>query len=426
MHYLKSSFIVALIFFGACNDDQSTSESSQNTTISDTEQVPNDSGMKTMTSDSRERSYYLKLPQGYNDSTTYPLIIAFHGTGGDSSRYTENEYYNLHGVVGEQAILVYPNALSAEGNEPQWNYTSDLEFFDDLVATLKQTIHFDQRQLFVVGHSSGAGFAQQIACQRGNIVRAVAAVAGAFMDDNNCRGEVAMILIQGLTDTMVPPSTVIPGRNYWVSYNGCDDNSTVEVWPSPCLEYTACDTDFPVRYCEHEEEDPKRHGGHAWPSFAGQAIWSFFKELTIVEPSDTPGSGAEEATLTGLVVPITFTVSYSADFSPPPAYIGLALGPFGSQQPITEFPLYLLTTKKITIDDYDIGGMTQYTIDANFTDVIIPGEYTLGVVIFVKGNTWPIPTFGRDYVGLQDISLENYNPIVIDEPFELEVIEFPF
>lgn len=419
--FLFGVFLVS----NACDVAPAAFDESEETMSADLEPKSDGSGLRIFTSDGTERSYYVKLPKGYGDPTDYPLVIAFHGTGGDYTRYTKNQYYNLHGAIGEDAVIVYPNALAPEGGEPQWNYVSDLSFFDDLVAILKETLSFDHRRLFVVGHSSGAGFAHQIACRRGNVVRAVAPVAGALIDDSECRGEVAVIQIQGITDTMVPPTTAIPGRNYWITYNGCDPGSALDVSPSPCVEYSGCDTGYPVRYCEHDEEDPQRHGGHAWPSFAGEAIWSFFKELAVVEPKDVRGSGADDATLSGVVVPITFTLRYPADFSPPPAHIGLALGPVGSRQPITEFPLHILTSKKIKVEDYDIGGLTEYTLDANVTGVVIPEDYTLGIVIFVKGNTWPMPTFGRDWVGLTDISIKTYDPIVIQTPVDLERIQNP-
>lgn len=397
--------VIAALLFCACDDSQRLAD-----------------GMRTIVSGGTTRSYYLKLPAGYTGRSDSPLVIALHGTGGDSNRYLENEYYNLQGAVGDEAILVYPEALAQGDSEPQWNYTDDLVFFDDLVVRLKETVSFDHRKLFVVGHSSGAGFAHQIACRRGDLIRAMAAVAGGLMDDTDCRGEVAIIQIHGRTDEMIPLSAILPGRNYWLTYNGCDTGEPVEVAPAPCQEFTGCDAHFPVRYCEHGEEDPERHGGHAWPSFAGQAIWSFFDQLDPREPSDTPGSGAERATLASTVVPITFTLIYPEDFSPPPVSMGLALGPPGAKQPIEKFPDHFLTTQKITIDEYDIGGQTRYTVDANFTDVDVPGEYTLGIVVFVEGSTWPVPTWHRDYVGLRDVSIDDYLPIVIEEPIPLEPV----
>ena len=51
-------------------------------------------GERTIMSNNIERVYYLKLPENYNSHTSYPLIFAFHGLGGDYTRWTEG-YYDL-------------------------------------------------------------------------------------------------------------------------------------------------------------------------------------------------------------------------------------------------------------------------------------------------------------------------------------------
>ncbi|MBW1840007.1 MAG: hypothetical protein JRI49_08730, partial [Deltaproteobacteria bacterium] len=54
-------------------------------------------GERTVMSDSIERVYYLKLPENYNENTSYPLIFAFHGHTGDYTNWTEG-YYDLQDV----------------------------------------------------------------------------------------------------------------------------------------------------------------------------------------------------------------------------------------------------------------------------------------------------------------------------------------
>ncbi|MBW1824746.1 MAG: hypothetical protein JRI87_09295, partial [Deltaproteobacteria bacterium] len=99
-------------------------------------------GERTVMSSGVERVYYLKLPADYNPNTLYSLIFAFHGTGGNYMNYVENEYYDLHGVVGEEAILVYPNALLNNNDVAQWDYDTDIPFFDDLYLELEANICF--------------------------------------------------------------------------------------------------------------------------------------------------------------------------------------------------------------------------------------------------------------------------------------------
>ena len=172
-------------------------------------------GVRTIVSNDIERVYYLKLPENYNVNTSYPLIFAFHGLGGDYTRWTDKwkeEYYNLQDVVGEEAILVFPNAL-LKNNEPQWDYDTDLGFFDDLYAELEANLCFDKRKVFAVGHSNGAGMTHTLGCQRGNILRAIGPVAGRPENFEDCVGQVAVIMVHGSNDIIMPVGSTAPSRS---------------------------------------------------------------------------------------------------------------------------------------------------------------------------------------------------------------------
>lgn len=49
-------------------------------------------------------------------------------------------------------------------------------------------------------------------------------------------------------------------------------------------------------------------------------------------------------------------------------------------------------------------------------------NYTLSVVVYVERCKYPIPTTGKDYAGLQNISL-NSNTITVETPFDLELLQ---
>ena len=149
-------------------------------------------GERTIMSNGIERVYYLKLPENYtsNDSS-YPLIFAFHGFTGDYTNWTEG-YYDLQDVVGDEAILVYPNAL-LKNNEPQWDYDTDPYFFDDLYAELEENLCFDKRKVFAVGHSNGAGMTHTLWIIARTHVPCPGPVAGSLLDYEACVGQVAVI-----------------------------------------------------------------------------------------------------------------------------------------------------------------------------------------------------------------------------------------
>ncbi|GAI25215.1 unnamed protein product, partial [marine sediment metagenome] len=95
-----------------------------------------------------ERAYYLKLPEDYDNNTLYPLVFAFHGMTRDYKDFSRGVVYDLKSVVGDEAILVYPNALPDHSGVTMWNVTTDLDFFDDLYRELESNFYFDNRKVF--------------------------------------------------------------------------------------------------------------------------------------------------------------------------------------------------------------------------------------------------------------------------------------
>jgi predicted esterase len=384
--------------------------------------LANDSESSMLLSNGAERTYYLRLPENYDSKNPYPLVIAFHGTGGSHESYLANDYYNLQGAVGNEAILVYPNALPSGSGVNQWNYAIDIDFFDAVIAELESTVCYDTRQVFAVGHSSGAGITHELGCLRGTKLRGIAPVAG-FLVSNVCAKEVAVMQIHGKTDTSVPISTGEPSRDFWVEYNSCNCDETIDTEYSECMQYPDCDPDYPVYWCPHEYEDPNHsHPGHAWPPFAGEAIWSFFKTLPLVDPSLASPTKSGECTSAETTM-MQFSIRFPADFGTPAGFMAMSLyDQLWMEQPLLTSPDYILNFEAELVE-YGSGEVFSYSIDGNLTGVPLPGDYTFSVVIYMEGGNYPIPTSGLDYVGLTEIHIDTDGQIIIDDPIELEVLQ---
>jgi len=367
-------------------------------------------GERTVMSNGIERAYYLKLPENYNEYTSYPLIFAFHGLGGDYTQWAEG-YYDLQEVVGEEAILVYPNAL-LKNDVPQWDYDTDPYFFDDLYSEIEANLCFDKRKVFAVGHSNGAGMSHTLGCKRGNILRAIGPVAGSLTDYEDLIGQVAVMQVHGSNDNTFPVESIKPTRDYWIAINGCNKGETKEGVDPTCEAYGGCDSDFPVQYCEHS-------GGHEWPDFASSAIWDFFQNLPPAVPSDETGSGDVEDLGKGT---ISFKIHYPSDFVGTPYKLALALYSYDSTQPFAGAPLYFLNLD-VSVGDYTFGEVTEYdNVEINLLGVEY-GNYTLTVVVFIEGSSYPMPGDGIDYIGLQNFILDS-DTLEVTTPFELELVKW--
>lgn len=370
-------------------------------------------GERTIMSNSIERVYYLKLPENYDALTPYPLIFGFHGASGDYTSFTEG-YYDFQSVVGEEAIMVFPNGLANEAGLTQWDHDNDLIFFDDLYHELETNLCFDTRKVFATGHSAGGGFTHTLGCKKGEVLRAIAPVAGSLLDYENCIGQVGVIQIHGSNDRTVPLGLIRPARDYWIAINSCNKGEPRDGVNPICEAYGGCDTGFPVEYCEHD-------GGHEWPDFSSDAIWDFFANLPPSAPSEETGSGNVDDLGKGSM---SFKIHYPSDFEGTPEKLALALYPFNITPPISVAPSFILNSD-VPLGDVVKGEVTEYNNVGTSVLGLDFGDYTLTVTIYVAGGSYPMPTHGKDYQGLQNITIDS-NTIVVETPFELELVEMGF
>lgn len=236
--------------------------------------TPPSAGHKEITVNGATRSYELYLPSGYDKSRAYPVVFAFHGAGGSGK--LAQSYFGIQQAAGSNAIVVYPDGLSRNGST-SWGLfgadaTTDFAFFDALVSSLKGSLCVDGNRLFAAGHSYGAYFSNTLGCARGNVLRAIAPVAGGGPYVTCDGGQVAAWLEASTDDPVVAYSNGTSSRDRWLAANHCG-STTHAVGPSTCVEYDGCDLGYPVRWCSESTL------GHNWPSYAGSAIWSFFSTL---------------------------------------------------------------------------------------------------------------------------------------------------
>jgi polyhydroxybutyrate depolymerase len=231
---------------------------------------PTSGGGKTILVNGVSRSYVLAVPTNYDRARSYPLIFAFHGLGGSGSQ--AQLYFGLAQATQGQAIIVYPDAM---GSSRAWGIsgasaTADLAFFDALVGAMTSSLCVDSTRIFATGHSMGGYFSNTLGCARGDTLRAIAPVAGGGPYLSCSTGKVAAWIFAASDDTVVSSSAGAASRDHWLRKNGCA-STTRPVGPGACVAYDACDPAHPVQWCLEST------GGHGWPSYGGQAIWSFFR-----------------------------------------------------------------------------------------------------------------------------------------------------
>jgi polyhydroxybutyrate depolymerase len=222
------------------------------------------------------RTFIVDLPENYAQSEAYPLVFGFHGRGFSAAEFRSPAYGNLLSVAGDEAIVVHPEA---NGDALAWETESreDVVFFDALVEALTQGLCVDESRVFAAGHSSGGYFVNLLGCQRGDVLRAIAPVAGGGPFGQNggapsCERPVSAWIAHAEDDETVLFANGEGSLDYWLGSDDCDAESSEPIQPDPCVAYRGCASGLAVRWCAYD-------GGHDWPGFAARGIWEFFESF---------------------------------------------------------------------------------------------------------------------------------------------------
>jgi polyhydroxybutyrate depolymerase len=210
------------------------------------------------------RTYYLRVPGSYDPNRAYPLIFRWHGSGGNGL----SGGLGIEFSSGNDAIVVGGDGLNREWNSEA--DSADLLFFDRMLETIEKRYCVDRDRVFSYGFSSGAYFTNLLACERGEVLRASAAIAGGLRGVN-CRGRVARWFLHDSEDHGVPIAEAMAVRDRALAANGCSKDA-VELGEG-CVRYKGCE-DAPVVWCQS-----KGFGHNIRGDFAPARVWKFFRNL---------------------------------------------------------------------------------------------------------------------------------------------------
>ena len=261
------------------------------------------------------RSYLLYVPEAYDGSEDWPLVLNFHGFSNSAS---DQMFISQMNPVADTAnfLVVYPQGLLVDNpflgfSAPGWNVDGNLSDNDDLGFTsvlidrLSAAYAIDLSRVYATGWSMGASIAFQTSCSLAGRIAAVAGVANQMADSQiaNCNPgrPVSAMLIQGTADPITPFdgdgvlfSAAANTPSFWANLNNCSPDSlvtdledivTTDTSTVTVTEYKDCDADTEVFFYR------VNGGGHSWPGggelppFLGKVnrdfnassvIWNFF------------------------------------------------------------------------------------------------------------------------------------------------------
>lgn len=273
--------------------------------------------IKEITVDGKRRSFLVHLPTGYNKSKRLPVVLAFHGGGGNGQNMEQMSGFSQK-ADEENFIAVYPNGLGRMENILlTWNAggccdyameqnVDDVKFVSKMIDELVAQYAVDKNRIYATGFSNGALLSHRLAAEIPDKIAAIAPVAGALFESSpKPKGKVPVLIIHGLADTAVPYNggdsqrervqkrqsqpykSLDYAAKHWAKNNGCKSEPVKETNGVVIKEsYVGCAKNSSVEVIMITD------GLHSWPGgrkgrdaadepstaiSATDAIWEFFK-----------------------------------------------------------------------------------------------------------------------------------------------------
>jgi polyhydroxybutyrate depolymerase len=221
-----------------------------------------------------------------------PLVLVLHGWKGSAAAIERRTRATFDAIADRDgAIVVYPQALGAP---PRWNdgwfpstaqapLADDVRFLSALVDALAAELAVDRARVFAAGLSNGASMVYRLACERPDLVAAIAPVSGTMSGDvaRACPGgkPVSVIAMHGTADPLVPIDRgVHESVATWKRRDGCPatprssrlpDTDPADGTQTRVDELGPCAAGTDVAFYAIEG------GGHAWPG--GESPWGFVR-----------------------------------------------------------------------------------------------------------------------------------------------------
>ncbi len=206
-----------------------------------------------------KRAFTLHVPGNWDGHSPLPLVVAFHGGGG--SRSSADRVTCPGGAVDSpqcfsaraQAMgfaVAFPDGTgsrvlgdvrtwNAGGGRDGWNCTSghacqsgvdDGAYFDALLQEVGALIPVDPTRIYLTGLSNGGAMAHRLACERSQVVAAIATVGSGNQfaaAGGACPNPIPVLHIHGTAD---------PCWTYQTSQQGCSgDNQGNKIGADPSV-----------------------------------------------------------------------------------------------------------------------------------------------------------------------------------------------
>lgn len=248
------------------------------------------------------RPYRVFVPEGQAGDGSLPVVLVFHGGGGDIDGIVRATL--MDATAQKYGFLaVYPSGTSSRiGHFRTWNAgdccgraseteADDMAYIATVLDDLGEHYPVDRTRVYATGHSNGAMISWRLACERPDLVAAIAPNAGAVHFDRLSCVKGPPVPVLAFHGTADPCATYksgpcgdcfgdffrahgipVPERKRmcvgaveeqaaWAARQGCGAQTRViqTTGAVTCTEHIGCPRRAAVRLCTAEG------AGHTWP-----------------------------------------------------------------------------------------------------------------------------------------------------------------
>lgn len=255
---------------------------------------PPPSGTTTRFTTPGGRGFLLHVPGAVDANVAGPLLFVHHGYNGSADQIRQLTRFDV--IADENGFVVaFP-----EGAGATWNaglgvcgfgqfvtgLSDDFAFVAEMITTIASKVSVDRNRVFTTGFSMGGYFANNIGCNRPDLVRGIAPHSGGGPPAGCKTNPVPALILHGTIDSLIWYTCGQQARDAWVSHNRCSTEvDIVPVKGGACEWNRNCPSGGQVTFCHFDGMDhgwagaTGKDGGGTQYEDVSRVIWEFFSKL---------------------------------------------------------------------------------------------------------------------------------------------------
>jgi len=150
------------------------------------------------------REAVLVVPEGLPDDAPVPLLVMFHGAGGEANRILP---HLVPWARARRFLLLAPQSMFPTWDIVIGGHGPDLQRLDGALSMVASRFRLDAQHLAFAGFSDGGSYALSLGLTNGDVASHVIGLSAGFMNTFTSTGTPRVFLAHGRSDAQLPIET---------------------------------------------------------------------------------------------------------------------------------------------------------------------------------------------------------------------------